>query len=334
MLAIHTPAVSQPALSTAQVPFAGRPVWSLVACRRGPTRTVRDSGGLTRVNGLGPVTIPRTPGDTPERVSSLTGYGYYAGNPRNSHGRRNSTAGSGAKTEWSCSSCRLGGRTFRLLGLRWCDFDEEAATITVQGKVIRVSGKGLVRVDQTKTDAGRRTISLPKFAVAALTERRGRPFWGERNVIFPSSAGTLKDPDNFNRQWRTVRDQLGVPDITSHSFRKTVATLIDDGGLSARVGADHLGHANISMTQDRYISRGQLHNQVADLLDRAARHHSVPPAGFEPATTRLEVMCSVQLSYGGWITSLQFLSAGQCIQRHGTPIHGAQRRSKCRWPRQ
>ena len=59
------------------------------------------------------------------------------------------------------------------------------------------------------------------------------------------------------------------PDATSHSFRKTVATLIDDEGLSARIGADHLGHANVSMTQDRYMARGQVHSQVAELLDRA-----------------------------------------------------------------
>jgi integrase len=78
----------------------------------------------------------------------------------------------------------------------------------------------------------------------------------------------LRDPDNFNKQWRAVRDELGVPDITSHSFRKTVATLIDDEGLSARIGADQLGHANVSMTQDRYMARGRVHTEVAELLDR------------------------------------------------------------------
>ena len=56
--------------------------------------------------------------------------------------------------------------------------------------------------------------------------------------------------------------------MTSHSFRKTVATLIDDEGLSARIGADHLGHAKVSMTQDRYMARGRVHSEVADLSDR------------------------------------------------------------------
>jgi integrase len=59
-----------------------------------------------------------------------------------------------------------------------------------------------------------------------------------------------------------------VADVTTHSFRKSLATLIDDEGLSARIGADHLGHTNVSMTQDRYMSRGRVHTQVADLLDR------------------------------------------------------------------
>lgn len=86
----------------------------------------------------------------------------------------------------------------------------------------------------------------------------------------------MRDPDNFAGQWRKIRDELGVPDISSHSFRKTVATLIDDAGLSARIGADHLGHAKVSMTQDRYMSRGRVHNQVAELLDEAVKGNSGP----------------------------------------------------------
>jgi integrase len=138
----------------------------------------------------------------------------------------------------------------------------------VTGKVVRATGDGLQRIGDTKTDAGRRTISLPRFAVSALIERRKLRFLGEQSVIFPSTTGTLRDPNNFGRLWRTVRDELGVPEVTTHSFRKTVATLIDDEGLSARIGADQLGHTRISMTQDRYMSRGRVHTQVAELLDR------------------------------------------------------------------
>ena len=161
-------------------------------------------------------------------------------------------------------------RRGELLGLRWSDFDETAGTIAVTGKVERIAGKGLIRVEVTKTAAGRRTLALPSFAVDALRQRRSLPFLGEHPVImFSSTAGTWRDPNNFGREWRKVRDELGVPDVTTHSFRKTLATLIDDRGLSARVGADHLGHSKVSMTQDVYMTRGKVHTQVADLLDDA-----------------------------------------------------------------
>jgi integrase len=159
-------------------------------------------------------------------------------------------------------------RESELLGLLWTDFNADAATLTVTGKVARPVGQGLQRYDTTKSDAGLRTIPLPRFAVEMLTARRHLPYLGEQTVIFPSTAGTLRDPNNLNKQWRKVRDELGVPEVTTHSFRKSLATLIDDEGLSARIGADHLGHTNVSMTQDRYMSRGRVHTQVADLLDR------------------------------------------------------------------
>jgi integrase len=159
-------------------------------------------------------------------------------------------------------------RESELLGLLWSDFNADDATLTVTGKVARPVGQGMQRYDTTKSEAGLRTLPLPRFAVDMLTARRHLPYLGEQTVIFPSTAGTLRDPNNFNTLWRRVRDDLGVPGVTTHSFRKSLATLIDDEGLSARIGADHLGHSNVSMTQDRYMSRGRVHPQVAALLDR------------------------------------------------------------------
>jgi len=39
-----------------------------------------------------------------------------------------------------------------------------------------------------------------------LRARRTLPYLGEQLVIFPSTAGTLRDPSNFGRDWRMVRD--------------------------------------------------------------------------------------------------------------------------------
>jgi integrase len=43
--------------------------------------------------------------------------------------------------------------------------------------------------------------------------------------------------------------------ITSHAFRKTVATALDNAGQTARGAADQLGHSRVSMTQDNYFDR-------------------------------------------------------------------------------
>ena len=118
-------------------------------------------------------------------------------------------------------------RRSALLAPRWSDFDFDAGTIAATGKLVRQRGVGLTRIDDTKTTAGRRTIPLPSFAVTVLNDRRNRPYIGEQQVILASSSGTLLDSDNFGAAWRAARDELGVPDGTSHSFRKTVATLID-----------------------------------------------------------------------------------------------------------
>ena len=163
-----------------------------------------------------------------------------------------------------------GMRRSELLALRWEDVDLDGRILTIGGSVVRLKGQGLVRQDTTKGGADDRSRS-PSSRWTRCTVGKGEaPRPNMAGVIFPSSAGTLRDPDNFGKQWREVRESLGLPDVSSHSFRKTVATLIDDSGLSARIGADQLGHARPSMTQDVYMSRGQVHAEGADVLDLAA----------------------------------------------------------------
>ncbi|WP_328410345.1 site-specific integrase [Nocardia sp. NBC_00403] len=161
-----------------------------------------------------------------------------------------------------------GMRRGELLGLRWRDIDQATSVATICGKVVRKRGGGLIREPFAKSDAGNRSIILPGFVMEMLKRRRTEPHPSIDGVIFPSSTGTLRDPDNFNQQWAKVRERLGVPDVSSHSFRKALATLLDDAALSARVGADQLGHRHVSMTQDVYFGRGRIHQAVADVLDQ------------------------------------------------------------------
>ncbi|MGN2640944.1 site-specific integrase [Nocardia takedensis] len=161
-----------------------------------------------------------------------------------------------------------GMRRGELLGLRWVDIDWKNRSARICGKVVRKRGGGLIREAFAKTDAGNREIALPEFVMTMLKRRRKEAHPSADGVIYPSSVGTLRDPDNFNQQWAKVRGLLGVPDVSSHSFRKALATMLDDAALSARVGADQLGHRQVSMTQDVYFGRGRVHREVAEVVDR------------------------------------------------------------------
>jgi hypothetical protein len=63
---------------------------------------------------------------------------------------------------------------------------------------------------------------------------------------------------------RKRRNQPSTKTNTSH-------TSAESSQPSARIGADHLGHSKVSMTQDRYMTRGRVRTQVAELLDRTVR---------------------------------------------------------------
>jgi len=57
--------------------------------------------------------------------------------------------------------------------------------------------------------------------------------------------------------------------ITSHAFRKAVATALDDAGQTARGAADQLGHSRVSMTQDHYFDRKAPNPAATQALQQA-----------------------------------------------------------------
>lgn len=68
--------------------------------------------------------------------------------------------------------------------------------------------------------------------------------------------------------------------ITSHTFRKTTATILDDAGQSARQIADQLGHARPSLTQDVYMGRRSKNPAAEAALDAALADPTETPKSY------------------------------------------------------
>ena len=85
--------------------------------------------------------------------------------------------------------------------------------------------------------------------------------------VFPAPLGGWRDPSNPQADLRDAFTAAGFDWVTTHTFRKTVATLMDHAGLSSRAAADQLGHANTSMTTDVYFGRKVATTGAAAVLE-------------------------------------------------------------------
>lgn len=54
----------------------------------------------------------------------------------------------------------------------------------------------------------------------------------------------------------------------THTLRKTVASVLDDADVPTRRTSDQLGHAKVSMTQDRYLGRRLADRLTAEVPER------------------------------------------------------------------
>jgi integrase len=123
----------------------------------------------------------------------------------------------------------------------------------VRRTIIRVQGKGLI-ASRVKSKASERGLIMPSSCVEMLRERRVHR-GGFEGPVFPDSLGGWRDRSNVGRAFRAARLGSDFEWVKTHTYRKTVATLLDGSGASARMIADQLGHSRVSMTQDAYLGR-------------------------------------------------------------------------------
>ncbi|MBG6098316.1 tyrosine-type recombinase/integrase [Nocardioides luteus] len=146
-----------------------------------------------------------------------------------------------------------GVRIGEALAVTWADLDLAAGTVKIEHTAYRVTGKGVV-LRKVKSVTSDRALLIPSWCVSMLKERRKkmRAFDGP---VFPDAKGGFRDRNNVQRDIRNIRKGTDFEWLTTHTYRKTVASTLDEAGISGRQVADQLGHSRVSMTQDTYLDR-------------------------------------------------------------------------------
>ncbi|MBO0912441.1 MAG: tyrosine-type recombinase/integrase, partial [Acidobacteria bacterium] len=111
--------------------------------------------------------------------------------------------------------------------------------------------------DDTKTDAGRRSIPLDSFGILrGVLDRAWQrsKFRKPEDLVFANQRGGAIDRRNLlRRHLKPVVKNLGLPaTVDFRSFRTMHSSLMSSVGVRPEVTRDNMGHATVDVTQNVY----------------------------------------------------------------------------------
>ncbi|MGI6035690.1 MAG: site-specific integrase [Limnochordia bacterium] len=151
-------------------------------------------------------------------------------------------------------------RRGELLGLCWDSVGLENAIIIVQRQLLVLDGKPVLE-DTTKSERGRRSVTLTDDAVSELKAHRKRQAeerlalgeaYQNKDLVFCQEDGTFIDPRNFTKRFQRILKEAGLPKVRLHDLRHTHASLLLARDVHPKIVQERLGHSSISMTLDLY----------------------------------------------------------------------------------
>ena len=167
------------------------------------------------------------------------------------------------------TSARIG----EVLAIRKCDIDvtSSPATVRICGTIVSPAGKPTRRQPHPKTTKSTRTVAVPGFTAEVLRARLVKVASEDsEHLIFFTRNGTPLTTNNIRRRLRAVLDEAGILGVTPHSFRRTVATVLDRAS-GPELAAEMLGHSSSKITKEHYIEPDEKVNPVtAEILEALA----------------------------------------------------------------
>ncbi len=170
------------------------------------------------------------------------------------------------RTRWYAAFWLLGltgMRISELLGLEWKNVDLATGILRIEQQTGRFYGQPGVRLLPLKTRAAERTVLIPPFACQILRWHRDvqrleckraqeAGLWEEHGVLFCGPRGRLCFRSEPAGEFRRITARLGIEDVTLHTFRHTVTTMVQEAGLPLKGAQSLMGHATDRTTHRVY----------------------------------------------------------------------------------
>lgn len=135
--------------------------------------------------------------------------------------------------------------------LRRRDVDLARQTLTVSRSVYRVGG--VYRVGEPKSDAGRRTVSLPPFLCEMLREHmQTQRVIGPDALVFQTVSGPSRGSWAYTSAQTIITRGLraiGRPDVRVHDLRHTGQVLAAQNGATLAELRSRMGHSTLAAAQ-------------------------------------------------------------------------------------
>lgn len=143
------------------------------------------------------------------------------------------------------ATCGL--RRGEALGLQWSDIDANSGLLHVRRQRLRIDGSYLAR--PLKSAASLRDLPLPAPVLSELAA-----FHSAQGVR--ALGGWIVDlsPEGLARAHAAALTAAGLPHVTLHGLRHSMATVAVDAGCPVRVLQSILGHSRYTLTADLYAA--------------------------------------------------------------------------------
>lgn len=150
-----------------------------------------------------------------------------------------------------------GWREGEVAGLQWTDLERDRNLITVRRNIIRTK-VGLV-IKEPKS--GKDRVTMVNDEIFDVLEEIPK-----KNIfIFPSSLGSIQDPDGIGKQFKKVCKKAGYEDYHIHQLRHSHGTYAAAGNANLFGLKQRMGHSDIKTTEGNIHADNSLQEGIADM---------------------------------------------------------------------